>query len=140
MTLAESQIDELRNEMHLAGRAHDVVPLLALNDYPDALDAIPRIPPQNLRQARLDTRHHPRDFACHVGLSADRTFMIEQDAVRGVNSIGFARVDRNPVSVELGDAVRRTRVNRSRLLGRRFLHQSVDFIGLRLLHAPNDVR
>jgi len=38
--------------------------------------------------------------------------MVEQDAVRGMQAIGLAIVDRDPIGVELGSRVRRPRIER----------------------------
>ena len=83
------------------------------------------------------------DLARDEGLAADRAFVVEQDAVGGEHAVGLAVVHRDPVAVELGDAVGRARIERRGLLLRDFLDQAVQFRGRRLieprllLHAEN---
>ena len=45
------------------------------------------------------------DFACDEGFAATGAFMIEQDATRSVEVVAFTVVDRDPVRLDLGDAV-----------------------------------
>jgi hypothetical protein len=52
------------------------------------------------------------DLAGDEGLTADRALVVEQDSVRGMNAVGFAVVDRDPVGIELGGPVRRARIER----------------------------
>ncbi len=51
--------------------------------------------------------------------------MVEQDPVAGEHSVRLTVIHRDPVAVELGDAVRRTRIERRRLLLRNLLHQAI---------------
>jgi hypothetical protein len=53
--------------------------------------------------------------------------VIEQHAVAGIHAIGFTVVDRDPVGIELGHGVRRTRIERRRLALRDFLDQAIEF-------------
>jgi hypothetical protein len=74
-------------------------------------------------QARLlpqrDVRHRTRDLSRHERPPSPRALVVEQDAVAGVHPVRLAVVDRDPVRVQLRDAVRRARVERRRLaLGR----------------------
>ena len=75
------------------------------------------------------------DLARDEGLAADRAFVVEQDAVGGVHAVGLAVVHRDPVGVELGDAVRRARIERRRLPLRRLLHLAVELGGRGLVEA-----
>src|SRR3546814_10102668 len=52
------------------------------------------------------------DLAGHERLAADRRFMVEQDAVRGMHAIGFAIVDDDPVGIEFRRGIGRARVER----------------------------
>lgn len=65
-------------------------------------------------QARLLAKRNlsdrPRDLARHKGPTTARTLVIEQDPVARVHSIRLAIIDSNPVSIEFGHTVRRTRV------------------------------
>src|SRR3981081_2685787 len=140
----------------LAGRQHEVVGRLRLQYSVHALDIIPGVPPiafrpevseiERLFEAGLDTGNAARDLARHEGLAADRAFMIEQDAVRGEHAVRLAIVHGDPVTVELGDAIGRARIEWRRLLLRNFLHQAVQLRGGRLVeprllfHAENPDR
>src|SRR3546814_19208686 len=63
----------------------------------------------------------------HNRLAADRRFMVEQDAVRGMHAIGFAIVDDDPVGIEFRRGIGRARVERRRLALRHFLNQTIEF-------------
>jgi hypothetical protein len=56
-------------------------------------------------ESGLDAGDAARDLARHESFAADRTLMVEQDAVRGKHAVGLAVVHRDPVAVELGDAI-----------------------------------
>jgi hypothetical protein len=51
--------------------------------------------------------------------------MVEQDAVRRMDAIGFAIVHRDPIGIELGGSIGRARIKGRRLALRHFLHQPV---------------
>ena len=55
--------------------------------------------------------------------------MIEQDAVGGVDTIGLAVVHRDPVAVQLRNAVRRARIKWRGLPLRYFLNEAVAIRG-----------
>src|SRR5581483_5364655 len=75
------------------------------------------------------------DLASDERLTADWRLVIEQDAVARVEAVRLAIIDRDPVAVELRDAVRRSWVER-RLLGLRdLLHQAVELRSRRLIEA-----
>ena len=61
-------------------------------------------------QAELDSCERAGDFAGDEGFATDGAFMVEQDAVAGVDAIGFAVVDGDPVGVELGYGIRAARI------------------------------
>ena len=83
----------------------------------------------------LDRRDGARDLAGDEGLAADRAFVIEQDAARGMHAVGFAVIDRDPMRVELRGRVRRARVERRRLPLRGLLHLAEQLGGRRLIEA-----
>ena len=62
----------------------------------------------------LDACHGARDLARHEGLAADRAFVIEENAVRGMDAIGLAIIHGDPIGIEL-----RRRIGRARLEWRR---------------------
>ncbi|MNI58192.1 hypothetical protein D3C73_1132920 [compost metagenome] len=69
--------------------------------------------------------------------------MIEKDAIGRMHAIGFTVIDRDPEGVELGDAVRRTRIKRGGFLLGCLDHLAVKFGGRSLIetcllfHAQN---
>ena len=101
------------------------------------LDVIARMTPvtlgihiakvKTLLQAQLDARQCPGDLSGDKGLPAQRTFMIEQNAVAGIDSVGFPIIDGDPVGIEFGNRIGRARVKRRRLRLRCFLNQTVEF-------------
>ena len=72
-----------------------------------------------------DGRRSPGDFAGHKGLAPHRGFVVEKNAVAGIHVVGLAVVHRNPIRVEFGYPVRRTRVKRGRFGLRNGLNQAV---------------
>ena len=137
------QFDELAHRTGLAGRQHEIVGRVRLQYPVHALDIIPRMAPvalgfevaeiERLFQAGLDAGDAARDLARHKRLAADRALMVEQDAVGGKHAVGLAVVHRDPVAVELGDAVRRARIERRGFLLRHFLDQAVELRGRGLI-------
>ena len=88
-----------------------------------------------LLHAEMDRRDGAGDLAGDESFAADRALVIEQDAVRGVDAVGLAIVDRNPVGVELGRRIRRARIERRRLVLRNRLRLAVEFRGRGLVEA-----
>jgi hypothetical protein len=86
-------------------------------------------------QAELDAGDGAGDLAGDEGFAAHRAFVVEQDAVAGVDAVGLAVVDGDPVGVELGDGVGAARVEGGGFLLRDFLHQAVEFGGAGLVEA-----
>jgi len=58
-------------------------------------------------QAELDAGGGAGDFAGDKSFAATRRFVVEKDAVAGVQLVGFAVIDGEPVCVNLGAGVRR---------------------------------
>ncbi len=85
------QFDEFAHRAGLAGRQHEIVGRIRLQDLVHALDIIPRMAPvalgleiaeiERILETGLDAGDAARDLARHEGLAADRALMIEQDAV-----------------------------------------------------------
>src|SRR6266542_6392664 len=80
-----------------------------------------------ISQTELDRRRGERDLACHEGLPASFTFMIEQYAVAREQPVAFTIIHRDPVSVKFGDAVWAARVERSRFALRDLLDLAEKF-------------
>src|SRR5216684_5476699 len=55
----------------------------------------------------FDRCDRTRDLAGDERFAADRTLVIEQNAVRRVHAIGFAVIDRDPISIKLRNRIRR---------------------------------
>ena len=79
--------------------------------------------------AIFDIGHGAGDFARHKGLAANRAFMVEENSVRRVKAIGLAVVHRDPISIELGGGVGRTRIKRRRLALRDLLDLAIELGG-----------
>src|SRR5207237_9923368 len=107
--LGKRQFDELAYRTGLAGRQHEIVGCIGLQYPVHALDIITRMTPvalglevaeiEHLFEAGLDAGDATRDLARHKGLSADRALVVEQDAVRGKDAVGFAAIHCDPVPV-----------------------------------------
>src|SRR6266508_4991610 len=80
-----------------------------------------------ISQTELDRRRGARDLACHEGLPASFTFMIEQYAVACEQPVAFTIIHRDPVSVKFGDSVRAARVKRGRFALRDLLDLAEKF-------------
>src|ERR1700722_9063901 len=142
--LREGEFDKLAHRAGLARRQHEIIGLIRLQDHVHALDIILGMAPVTLRleiseiervfETGLDAGDAARDLARHKGLAADRTLMVEQDAVRGEHA------------VELGDAIGRARIERRGFPLRDLLRQTVQLGGGRLVeprllfHAENPDR
>src|SRR5205807_7818811 len=126
---------ELAHAALLSGRDDVVLGLWLLKDHPLSLNEIARVSPIAARleiaeiQAVLQpdpyARQAARDLARDKRLAADRRLVVEENAVAGVEAVSFSIVDRNPVGVQLGYAVRRARIERRSLALRRFAHLAV---------------
>ena len=90
---------------------------------------------QRVFETGLDAGDAARDLAGHEGFAADRTFVIEQDAVGGLHAVGLAVVHRDPVAVQLGDAIGRAPIKRRGFLLRDRLDQTVQFRGGGLIES-----
>ena len=99
-----------------------------LEHEPLHLDIIPGMTPvsfgihitqiQAVLETEKDPGQGPGDLPGNKGLTAQGRFMIEQDAVAGIDAIGLAVVHHDPVGVHLGDRIRRTGIKwRCLLLG-----------------------
>src|SRR5246127_1318555 len=133
--LGEGKLDEFAHRARLAGRQHEIVRRLRLQDRMHTLDIIAGMAPVALGleiaeidrvfEPGLDTGDRSRALARHEGLAADRALVVEQDAVTGEHAIRLSVIYRDPVAVELGPAIGRARVERRRLPLRDLLHQTI---------------
>lgn len=79
--------------------------------------------------AEVDVGDGTGDFAGDESLTTARGFVVEEDTVARKHVVGFAVVDDDPVPVELGDTVRRARVEGSCFLLRGLDDLAVEFRG-----------
>ena len=143
--LGRRALDELAHAVLHAGGDDEVFRLVLLQHQPLHLDIVARVAPvaqrahvaqvQAVLQSQRDARDGAGDLARHEGLAAQRALVVEQHAVAGVDAIGLAVVDRDPVGVHLRHRVGAARVERRRLLLRNLLHQAVQLRGRGLIEA-----
>src|SRR6266446_4019440 len=131
------KIDEVAHRMLLTCGNHEVLRFVLLQHQPLHLDIIPCMAPIALGaqiaemnaflKPKLDARKRARNLSGNERLAAKRRLVIEQDPITGIDAIGFAVVDGDPVGVELGDGVGRARIKRSGFRLWRFLDEPVKF-------------
>ena len=63
-------------------------------------------------KALRNVGHAAGNFAGNEGLAAALRFVVEQNAVAGIHAVGLAVVDRDPVGVKFGHAIRAAWVKR----------------------------
>src|SRR5690349_8328926 len=80
-----------------------------------------------------DRRHRARNLARHKCLTAPWTFVIEQNAVAGVEPIAFAVIYRGPVGENFRDAIRAARPEWRLFRLRHFLHPAIHLAARGLL-------
>ena len=136
---------ELADRVHLARRDDEVVGLMVLQDQPHALDEVGRVAPVALggkvaeEEAILAAMHDvgdgQADLAGDERLPAALGLVVEEDAVAGEDPVGFAVIARDPIGVDLGDAIGAARVERGSLGLRDFDDLTVEFGRRRLVDA-----
>src|SRR5215813_1917698 len=141
----ERPLDELAYGIRFAGGQDVVIRFGLLHHQPHAFDIVAGMAPVPLGvnvaniecvvHALLDRGHCPCHLASHEGFTSDGTFVIEQDAIRGVHAVSLAIIDRDPVRVELGHAVWTPWIERRCLLLRHLLDLAEQFRGRRLIEA-----
>ena len=72
-------------------------------------------------QPLFDRCHRARDFTGDEGFAAARTFVIEENAIAGIETIAFAIVHRRPIGKNLCHAIRTARPKRRTFGLRNFL-------------------
>src|SRR5690606_35243709 len=118
--VAERDLAELPHRVGLAGGDDEVARLVLLEHPPHGLDVVPREAPvalgvevaeaQLLGHAEADLGDGVGDLAGHELEAPARALVVEEDAGAGVEVVALPVVDRDPVAVELGDAVGAARV------------------------------
>ena len=137
--------DELAHAVLLAGGNDEVLRLRLLQHEPLHAHVVLGVAPvaqgvevahvEAVFQALADVGQAARDLAGDEGFAAARAFVVEQDAVTGVQAIGLAVVDGDPVGVELGHAVGAARVEGGGFALRGFAHQAIELAGTGLVEA-----
>jgi len=88
-----------------------------------------------LLYAQANLSHAASDLARDKVAAAPRRLVVEQDAVDSEHAVSLAVVDRDPVGVDFGGAVRRPRIKRGRLLLRDLLYLAEHLRGGGLVEA-----
>ncbi len=86
-------------------------------------------------QPLADVGQSSGDLAGDEGFATAWAFVVEQDAVAGVNAIRLAVVDGDPVGVHFGHSVGAAGVKRRGFFLGRFLHQAIKFACTGLVEA-----
>src|ERR1700677_1511959 len=116
----ERDLHEFAHRPGFAGRQHEIIGRVRLQDLVHAFDVIPGVAPialglevseiKRIVETGLDPGNAARDLACHEGLATDRALMVEQDTVAGIHAVGLAVVHRDPVAVKLGHRIGLARI------------------------------
>jgi hypothetical protein len=117
--------------VHFPGGNDIIVGLVLLEHQPHGLDIFGSIAPvaqgikiakiKAILQAAMNARDRHGDFTGNKGFTAAWGFVIEKNAIGGMQRIGFTVVASDPVGVQLGGGVGRTWVKRGGLSLRDFL-------------------
>eukprot|EP01022_Parablepharisma_sp_SALTPOND_P036279 TRINITY_DN9838_c0_g1_i1.p1 TRINITY_DN9838_c0_g1~~TRINITY_DN9838_c0_g1_i1.p1 ORF type:complete len:1069 (-),score=237.17 TRINITY_DN9838_c0_g1_i1:780-3986(-) len=138
-------VDEVANTVLHAGGDDEVLGLVLLQHQPLHFHVVACMAPvtlgvqiaqvQAFLQAQLDARQGTGDLAGDEGFAAARRFVVEQDAVAGIDAVGFTVVDHDPVAIHLGHGIGAARVEGGGFLLRDLLDQTVEFGGAGLVEA-----
>ena len=82
---------------------------------------------QAFLQSQLDARQCTGYFPGNKRLSAGWRFVVEQNAVACIYTVGFTIIDRNPIGVKLCNGIGRTRIERCSFFLWDFLDHAVKF-------------
>lgn len=123
--------------MGLSSGENEIIGLVLLKHTPHTLDVVTGVSPitlgvqvtevEALLLTERDFGDGTRDLSGDESSSTSRRFVVEEDTVRGVHSVGFTVVLDDPESVEFRYTVRGTRVEGSSLRLRSFNDLSVEF-------------
>ena len=86
-----------------------------------------------LLEADLDAGEAAGDLTGDEGLAAQGRLVVEEDAVAGIDAVGLAIVDADPVGVEFGDGVGAARIEGGGLALRDLLDEAVELRGAGLV-------
>ena len=135
--VAEREIEKLLDRVRFAGRNDVVVALRSLKHHPHRFDVVFRVTPVALgveiaevKFVLLSSKNFS-DRACDLsgdeGFAAARGFVVEEDSVRGMQSVGFAVVHGGPVREDFRAAIGAARVE-----GRCFLLRNLQNLAVHL--------
>src|ERR1039458_3138831 len=118
--LQEGQLYELAHAVRFTRCQDVIVRRILLHDPPHAFHVISRMAPvafgvqipdiEPILHAQMNAGHRASYLPCDEGLAADGALVIEQNTVRGMHAVCLPVVYRNPVSIELGNAIGAARV------------------------------
>ncbi len=138
-------IDELAHAVLHAGGDDEVFGFVLLQHQPLRFDVVLGVAPvaqgvhvaevEAVLQVEFDACQGARDLTGDKGFAAQRGFMVEEDAVTGVEAVGFAVIYGDPVGVHLGHGVGAARVEGGGFLLRGFLDETVELGGAGLVEA-----
>ena len=121
--------------MGFVGGDHVVIGLVLLQHEPHRFDVVAGEPPvplgievaevEFLLKPKFDPRGGPSDFPRHEGLAAAGTLVVEKNPARAVDAVALAVVDRDPVGIEFGHAIRAAGIEGRGLRLRSFHHLAV---------------
>src|ERR1035441_267377 len=133
--LQEGQFYVLAHAMRFTRRQDVIVRRILLHNPPHAFHVVSRMAPvalgvqipdiEPILHAQVNSGHRASYLPCDEGLAADGALVIEQNAVRGMHGVCLPVVYRNPVSIELGNAI-----GAARIKGRGFRLWSLDRKGV----------
>src|SRR5258706_388554 len=140
--LARGRRRELADAVLLARSDDEVFRLLLLQHQPLHFDIVLCVAPvaSGIEVSEIEAVLHPEhdaregtgDLAGNEGLAPDRGLVIEENAVTRVDAVRLTVVDRNPVRIEFGYAIRAAGIERRRFLLRSFLREAKE-LGCRSL-------
>ena len=74
----------------------------------------------------MDRRDRTGNFTRNESFAPNRALMVEENAVRSMDSVSLPVIDGDPISVELGGCVGRSRIEWRRLVLRDSLNLSIE--------------
>lgn len=127
--------DEIANAILHTCRDHEIFRMILLQHQPLHFNVVSGVPAvaqgiqiskiQTVLQIKADAKQSACNFAYDEGLTANRAFMIEQNATAGADAIRLAIVYGDSICIQLGNRIWTTGIKRSGFLLRNFLHQTV---------------
>ena len=133
--LCRRPCDELAHGILHAGGDHEILCHVLLQHHPLHAHIILGVPPiaQRVEVAHIKTPLQPlrdigqaaRDLARDKGFATAGAFVVKKDAVAGIDPIGLAIINRDPIGVHLGNRIGAARVKGCFLRLWCFLHQAI---------------